>query len=130
MNDLHELNEVINDILQYTPHEWKGFQGYYIDQMRAAIRKMWPTALRSPGFIVQDLQVQLKWYYSFNYHAVENDLLCKVVIHGPGTDTPSLAYQPQGRLSSTRYKKTTPKTQQHDMALREAMQNAGASPQK
>ena len=100
--DLVDLNSVVNEILQYGPCEWRGFQGCYIPELKTAMTKVWKAAFKSHGFISEDLAVQLKWYYELNQFAVKSSLLCKFVVQGVKTQTPCLAFQAQGRLATTR----------------------------
>ena len=104
VHDLPELSAAIDDILQYTPTEWRNFEGYYIPELRRIIAKVWTAALKRHAFISEDLLVQLKWYYALNFYADETSLLCKFQIQGLSSQTPRLVFQAQGRLRSTKYK--------------------------
>jgi hypothetical protein len=119
-DEVPELSTAINNILKYTPREWKLYEGYYIPELQRTMLEVWKAAFKpNTGFILDQLTVQLQWYYSLNYHTVENKLLCKFQIVGLKTQTPRLVFQAQGRLKMTRYKKVTKRTREHDVELRD-----------
>ena len=95
---LEELHTIMDYIVKYTPQQWTGYSGHYLNDLKENIRELWRAALKSPGSIQQDRVVLLEYYASFSHWAKENDLICRVVIRGWNTPTPYLAFKAQGRL--------------------------------
>jgi len=114
VRDHPDLSAAIDDILQYMPKEWKNYQDHYIPDLKRLIRKVWIAAFQGRGFISEDFQVQLKWYYALNRYAVENSLLCKIQIQKH-----RLVFQAQGRLKTTRYKNVSGKRRKQDIEMRD-----------
>jgi hypothetical protein len=117
-HDLPELSAAIDDILQYTPREWRNFESCCTSELKRIIAKMWKAALKSNAFISKDLMVQLKWYYTLNFYAVENSLRCKFKMQGLYSQTHRLVFQAQGRLKTTKYKNVSANQRKLDCELR------------
>lgn len=118
VDDLHDLSEVVNNILQNMPYQWKA-KDYYFPELRHAVTAMWKAAFKSTGFISEDLYVQIMWYWCLNHYAEDNELLCKFIVQGIKTQTRRFVYQPQGRMKSTRYKNVSAKRLWIDKQLRD-----------
>ena len=114
---------MIDYIVTYTPQQWTGYSGHYLNDLKDNIRELWRAALKSPRFIQQDRAVPLEWHASFSHWAKENNLICRVVIKGWKTDTPYLAFQNQGRLPGTKYKKITKKRHEDDEKFHALLKN-------
>jgi hypothetical protein len=66
---------------------------------------MWRAALRDRALFRNDdtFGTLTMYYFSLNYHAVQEDLLCDFHVKDAVSPTPALSFRPQGRLARTRY---------------------------
>ena len=114
---LRALGEKVAEIVQTSPGEWIKNQGRLKHLQKNIITPMWKEALTC-AFMSRDVYVQMAWFYSLNYYAVQAKLLCKFVIKGFKGPETCLVYQAQGRVSNTKYRVVTSKKRKLDDELK------------
>ena len=119
---VQELYIILDHILAYTPQQWTGWQGRYINELKENLRELWRATLTTRFFIQKE--VMLEWYACFSHWAKENELLCRVVLVGWNTPTPYLAFRSQGRrLPGSKYKNNTNKKDEDDEAFQKLLKS-------
>ena len=116
--ELPDLSAALNQICQHKPYEWRQSGDPDISGLKNLTKVMWKAAFkRGGGFIAPQLKVQIEWYYTLNYFAVENSLTCLFAVHGSMTETPQLCIKVQGRVKSLHYGTCSAKQRARDRAL-------------
>ena len=62
---VQELYIILDHILAYTPQQWTGWQGHYINELKENLHELWRTTLTTPFFIQKE--VMLEWYACFSH---------------------------------------------------------------
>ena len=107
--------QIVEEVVLYKPWQWRSHNDYRSlikDHMKTLIKLL----LSDPSFVAEELGVQVRWVMCLNHHCEERNLLCKFVLQG-SLDLHKVAYQPQGRLKSTKYAKVSYKTFSKDQDL-------------